>query len=183
VVPGKGIVRFKGVSISPIARVTASTYKKDGKWSKDTWTVEVQDDVLGVSYGQDWDTGEWFPVNTWSEAVKHFRKYIGIDDGFTDQMMVQTIRAIFPASAKRIDEAEQAYAAAGDQLQELLDAQEELAKASEEEASVLRVIAQLEEAEEMKAEAAAVSARTQKAKSLLSAGKMNLADLKAAMGR
>lgn len=163
-----------------MTKVVSTTYDKGGKWSKNVWTVEVQDDVLRVSYVQDWGNGEWFPVATWPEAIARLKPYVG--DGVTDEMIARAIRAIFPDASKKIDEAEQAYVAAGDQLQQLLDAQEELAKASEEEAPVVRVITQLEEAERLKAEASAISARTQKAKALMASGKMNLADLKAAMG-
>lgn len=110
IAPDGNFIKFEGESIRPHLRVTRTDYTKMGKWSHNTWTCEVYGNAQVFVFSQDWETGEWFPVSTWDEAVKHFRAHIqpcgcSVLEA-TDEQIVRGIHAIFPKSAASIDASE-----------------------------------------------------------------------------
>jgi hypothetical protein len=183
-VAGRGIVQFKGESIAPVCRVTDTTYTKDGKWSHTTWTVELADGCQLISHFQDFGTGKYFNSNDWIGAVEELLCRFGsgqtpADYGLTHDQVVRAIRTIFPRSAAAIDAAEQSWSAAGDQLADLLAAQEEHTAALSEAGQVVADIEATEESKRLRQQSAALKA----AAAAVKGSKMSLADLKALMGQ
>jgi hypothetical protein len=176
-VSGRGLILFVGESIAPVARVIREEYKKDGKWSHTTWTVEVTEDAHIFRFSQDWQTGFWFNATDWAGAIADVRLVMGDVEGITDAMIERFIRSAFPKSSAKLDEDAAAWAAVGDQFSALLEAQAAASQAVQELAAVkAEAIAFVEEAE-AKANSAAIKAKLAAAKG----GKLSLADLKAAL--
>jgi hypothetical protein len=183
-VAGRGIVQFKGESIAPVCRVIGTDHTKDGKWSHTTWTVELAEDCQIISYFQNAGTGKFFYSQGWDGAIVELMKRFegGItpaDHGLTRDQVVSAIRAIFPRSAAAIDAAEKSWTAAGDQLADLLAAQEGHTAALAEAGQVVAGIEATEEAKRLRQQATALKAAAAATKG----GKMSLADLKALMGQ
>lgn len=182
-VAGQGIVQFTGQSIAPVLRVIKTTAEGGGKWHKNIWTCEVQDGAELFSFSQDWEMGTWFTSSTWDGAITELRRAIPetVRDTLTDDMIVRCIRATLPKPAATLDAAEQAWVQAGDQISELLAAQDELATAKAEMQSLQRHVQQLDAAEQARQEAADTRARVERAKQAMKQG-ASLADLKALIG-
>ena len=186
VCPNRGILKFEGRSIPPSLKVVNESYKNDGKWSHTTWDCEVAVGYLLLPYSQDFANGRYFGGRTWSAAVNELRTALNLGIhphiGITDEMIVDAIRVYFRKDADALDSLDTAYTTAGDQVAELLEAQQVLAKAREEEAECLAILQQRTEAERVLKEAAEIKERCTKFKLALSFGnKMSLANLVAIM--
>lgn len=183
-VPQQGIVEFQGRDIPPVARVLKESYKKDGKWSHYTWTVEIPDEFELLPFSQDWETGKYFPVNTWPEAIDRLNSKLDGKParlGISPEQMERAIRSLFREAAEKIDAAETAFSGSGNVLDELLQAQDALAEIQRQEAEINAKIYQLEQAESLRQQAAETAARVAAAQNIMKSGKVSLADLKAAM--
>ena len=176
VAPGQGIVEFTGESISPVVRVLATGYEKNGKWSYSSWTVELTG-VSVLEWTQDWGTGSWFKSNGLKGAVEELTAALPEGHGLSAAQVKRALRAIWPKTAATLAENDAAFLAAGDQFADLLVAQREYAAAT---AAAQQVVTEFEAAEE----ATRLRKQTDKLKAAAAAakgGKMSLADLKAAM--
>lgn len=192
VVPGEGIVKFAGESIPPRCTIVSVGYKKDGKWSHTSWTLELAPDTYLVVFDQNWETGKWFNAKTWSGAIDSLMGKIehvlstASDDGVqytlpTRESVKQCIREVFPDYAKEFDNQENNKSSV-DQFAALLEAQRQFALAQEEAASVIQEIRDLEEVERLQLEAAKLRASASKARTILqNKGKINISELKALM--
>ena len=184
IVPGQGLLKFTGESISPVAKVLLAEPSKNGKWSCTTWTIELAEGVRQEVIKQDWESSEWLLGETLGIALEDLKKRLKItpEDGITDPQILQFLQAHFPKSLKKLQDKDSSWGEGKDQVAELLAAQKALAEAKAAEQEVLEVVYKLEEAEKMMAEAAAIQGRVTAAKALLGKGKVSLSDLKSAMG-
>lgn len=169
IVPGQGLLKFTGESISPVAKVLLAEPSKNGKWSCTTWTIELAEGVRQEVIKQDWESSEWLLGETLGIALEGLK-------------ILQFLQAHFPKSLKKLQDKDASWGEGKDQVAELLAAQKALAEAKAAEQEVLEVVRKLEEAEKMMAEAAAIQGRVTAAKALLGKGKVSLSDLKSAMG-
>lgn len=181
-IPGKGILPFEGSDIPPIARVISKTYDKNGKWSKNIWTVELFNDCVPLSWHQNWNTGTWITAKTWKSAVIEFSEKLPKNHGLTEDIIVRTIRTIFPTTSNTLDKLDGKWNQSTDLASSLLEAQEKLASAKEAEKEVLAIIDKMEALEKIKIETDKIHTRVEAAKALLKKGPVSLADLKAAIG-
>lgn len=181
-IPGKGILPFEGSDIPPIVRVVSKTYSKNGKWSKNIWTVELFNNCAPIIWYQDWETGAWFTAKTWKSAIIEFLEKLPKNHGLTEDVIVQTIRTIFPTTSNILDKSDEEWDQNADLASSLLEAQEKLASAKEAEKEVLAIIDKMEALERIKIETDKIHTRVEAAKDLLKKGPVSLADLKAAIG-
>jgi hypothetical protein len=146
--------------------------------------VEIPDEFELLPFSQDWETGKYFPVNTWPEAIARLNERLDGKParmGISAEQIERAIRSIFQEAAKKIDAAQAAFAGAGNVLDELFKAQAALAEVQRQEAEMNRTISQLEDAESLRQQAAETAARVEAAQKIMKSGKISLADLKAAM--
>lgn len=180
-ISGEGIVQFVGNDIPPILRVNKRDYHKNGKWSNNIWTVELFNGCEPLIWYQDWGTGFWFVSKTWKSAITEFSEKLPVGHGLTDDIIVRTIRAIFPSISVNFDKADKEWKQNTNLVADILKAQEEFAAAQEAEKEIMATIEQMEDLEKIKIETDKIHTRVVAAKALMKKGPVSLADLKAIM--
>ena len=176
VIPGQGIVEFVGENIAPVVRVLKEEYEKNGRWSKTTWTVELNG-ALPFVFSQNWETGKYHNARTVSQAVADFSAKLPDGHNLSDRQVEQALWALWPQTMTVLAKAEQSFLNQ-DQLTALLDAQQEAVAAQQGAARVVAEIEATAETNRLREQAQRLRAAAAKTKS----GAMSLADLKALMG-
>lgn len=100
VAPTGEVHRFTGADIAGVVKVLGSDYTKQGKWSNSTYRCISPDGAVEVSWYQDWDTGETFPQDTWSDAYSWLIERAPRAD--YDSFMAY-VRENFPKVANKFD--------------------------------------------------------------------------------
>lgn len=109
----EGIVNFTGKSIPPTIRVLKEQYVKNGKWSHNTYSVEIDQNHELLKFSQDWETGNWFTSKTWDEAINEFDRKLGGHPrkmGLSDELLEDVIRKLFPKFSAEMDSEAAAFA-------------------------------------------------------------------------
>jgi hypothetical protein len=170
------IIEFQGKTIPGVARVRSTQYTKNGKWSHNTWDLELTEGVIAFTVSQSWGTGQWLDAQTWAEAVTEFSQGLPLEAEAVERFL----RSSWTGVAERLDKAELAFAQpAGPALEKLLAAQEALAAAQKDMAAVAIEVSALERAEAIRLEAEAVVERAAQARVALKGRKLSLDELKA----
>lgn len=135
--PAPLFLLFSGKSIPGVCRVESRAANQNGKWSKDIWTVSLNEGVFGGPFAQDWEVGTFFPSCTWTAAIAHllhvarFGRDEKLEGEAWEAAAERFIRAEFPKTAARLDQ-EASEAAQPADVDALVRAQQELASANTE---------------------------------------------------
>jgi len=66
------LTEFLGENIKGLAVIVKKDYNKNGKWSSNTFTIRIPDNVVAFRWTQDWDMGTYLVGEDWQEAYNHF---------------------------------------------------------------------------------------------------------------
>ena len=142
------IFEFKWQSVPGILRINSKKYTKQGKWSHDTWELELSPGVELVTLAQDFWTSKWFTCTTWSDAIARIQKLFPTN--ISEEAVMRFIRYKFKWYAQWFDASEKILDAPRAHVQEILDLQTEFQKAQAENAGARAQVESMIEAKEIK---------------------------------
>ena len=104
VIPHNGEpVEFLGKTIPGLARVLSEKRTKNGKWSHNTYQIELHNAQF-VEWRQYFDGGEWVNAKTWEMTIEEVSKRFPV---IKDPE--KFLRLFFQSTASRLDEEKNAW--------------------------------------------------------------------------
>ena len=175
-----GIFEFKGVTVPNAVRVLKKEYEKNGVWSKNVWTLGVEDGFQVITHVQDFGTGKYFNEESWSSVFSTVRSWFNDDiaNALTEEKIKAFMATVFTPTFNKLNDNEREYSVVNGsalilaEQQKLYEAHLQLKKEKEKIVEEIKFL-------ETEAEVKRIQAQTKHLQDILKDGKMSLADLKA----
>jgi hypothetical protein len=100
------LFRWNCETVPGVILAGKSEYEKRGKWSNTTYYFQTPDHVQTHRWEEGFESGKYFEEEFWSEQIKRIQGFFKADQKPSAEAVERFMRATFPNTSNRFDEAE-----------------------------------------------------------------------------